>query len=265
MIPGSVWDHRAAIAAVQQHLGERAAAGGMSAAWLYGMVPRPPSVPHLLVPHHLHLTTRGVAIRRSRHVTDADRAWVRGLSIVSVPFLMASLAAHMTTDRLRALALDARQRRLLDIVDVALRLEEMPRVPGRGRLVQVLSELETDGSHSAFASRVRQRLHDEGFAPGLVPVSTTFASGHSVPLDVVFAPERVAVECREFLAGNSRRQLGRDARREHTIALAGDWLVLTLTWDRFMHDWQGFVGELREALETRSPGIRRDMRLIRLV
>jgi hypothetical protein len=298
MIPGSVWDHRAAIAAAQQHLGERAAAGGMSAAWLYGMVPRPPPMPHLLVPHHLHLTTRGVAIRRSRHVTDTDRAWVRGLSIVSVPFLMASLAAHMTTDRLRALAHDARQRRLLDIVDAALRLEEMPRVPGRGRLVQVLSELETDGSHSAFASRVRQRLHDEGFAPGSVPVPTTFASGHSMHLDVAFAPERVAVECVEFLgprlaeaparvsrdakflgpkaparvsrdakflAGNSRHQRGRDVRREHTIALIGDWLMLTLTWDRFRHDWQGFVAELREALDTRSPVIRGDTRLIRLV
>jgi AbiEi antitoxin C-terminal domain len=266
------------MAAAQQHLGERAAAGGISAAWLYGMVPQPPPVPHLLVPHHLHLTTAGVAIRRSRHVTDADRAWVRGLSIVSVPFLMASLAAHMPADRLHALALDARDRRLLDIVDAAIRLEAMPRIPGRGRLVKVLSDLETDGGHSAFALRVRQRLHDDGFAPGSVSTLTTFASEQSMHLDVAFAPERVAVECIEFLGprpaeaparasrdANSHRQRGRDRRRDHTAALASDWLVLTLTWNRFMHDWQGFVAELREALETRSPGMWGGGRPVRLV
>lgn len=261
MIPGSVWDHRAAIAAAQQHLGERAAAGGMSAAWLYGMVAQPPPVPHLVVPHGLHLTTPGVAIRRSRHVSEADRAWLRGLSTVTVPFLMASLAAHMPTERLRALALDARQRRVLDIVDVAGRLEEMPRIPGRGRLIQVLKELDADGGHAAFAFRVRQRLHDEGFAPSSEPVPVTFASGQTVHLDIAFSPERVAIECRGFLV--PRRQQNRDVRREQ--AFTGEWLVLDLTWDRFLHDWHGFVGELRAALETRSPGIWGGVRPIRLV
>lgn len=169
VLPGAKWDHRTAIAAVQQHLGERAAAGGMSAAWLYGIVPRPPRDPHLLVPHGVHLTTRGVVIRRSRHVTDTDRSDVQGLCVVSFTFLLCSLAPQMSTDRLRVVALDARQRRLLDIVDVALRLESMPRIPGRRRPVQVLEELEADGSDSVFEFRVRQRLRDEGFAPSDKP------------------------------------------------------------------------------------------------
>ena len=60
VLPGSIWDHRAAIAAAQEYLGERAAAGGMSAAWLYRLVPQPPPIPHLLVPHGVHVTASGV-------------------------------------------------------------------------------------------------------------------------------------------------------------------------------------------------------------
>jgi hypothetical protein len=151
----------------------------------------------------------------------------------------------MTADRLRALALDARQRRLLDIVDVAVRLEEMPRIPGRARLVQVLKELDANGSD--FASSVRQRLNDEGFAPSTHPVPITAVSGETVHLDIAFIPERVAIGCQGFLARPSRRQPGSDA---------SGWLVLELTWDRYLHDWEGFVGELRAVLEARRPGMR---------
>jgi hypothetical protein len=99
----------------------------------------------------------------------------------------------------------------------------------------------------------------------VVSVLTTFASGQRVHLDVAFAPERVAVECVDFPAGSAHRRRGRDRRRDHTATLASDWLVLTLTWDRFMHDWRGFVTELREALETRSPGTWGGGRPVRLV
>jgi hypothetical protein len=256
VLPGSTWDHRAAIAAAQAYLGERAAAGGMSAAWLYRLVPQPPQIPHLLVPHGVHVTTPGVAMRRSRHLTDADRSQIHGLSVVSVTFLMTSLAAHMTIDRLRALALDARQRGLLDIIDVAVRLEEMPRIPGRRRLVQVLKELEAEGSDSMFEYRVRQRLLDEGFVPSSAPVPVVLGAGRTVHLDVAFVRERVAIECRGFLAHSSRRQLNRDARRENAIALANEWLILKLTWDRFTHDWPAFIAELRAALDARPPAER---------
>lgn len=253
VLPGSTWDHRVAIAAAQEYLGERAAAGGMSAAWLYKLVPQPPPVPHLVVPHSVHLTTPGVAIRRSRHLTSGDRRRVHGLSVLSVTFLLTSLAAHMTTDRLRVLALDARQRDLLDIVDVAVRLEEMPRIPGRRRLVQVLKELEADGSDSVFEFHVRQRLHDEGFVPSSEPVSVVLPSGRTAHPDVAFVRERVAIECQGLLAHSSRRQLNRDARRDNAVALADEWLILKLTWDRFTHDWPAFVAELRAALTSRGP------------
>lgn len=256
VLPGSPWDHRVALAAAQQYLGERAAAGGMSAAWLYGMAPKPPRIPQLLVPHDLHLTTRGVSLRRSRHVSSADRKRVQGLSVVSPTFLMTSLTAQMTTDGLRAMALDARQRHLLDIVDVAVRIEEMPRIPGRRRLVQVLKELEADDSDSIFEFRVRQRLYDEGLTPSAEPAPVRLSSGRTVHLDVAFVRERVAIECQGFLAHSSRRQRSRDALRDNAIALTNEWLILRLTWDRFIREWPAFVAELGLALDARRIGTR---------
>jgi hypothetical protein len=118
----------------------------------------------------------------------------------------------------------------------------------------VLKELDADGSDSVFEFRVRQRLHDEGFIPSSEPVPVVLASGGTVHLDVAFVRERVAIECQGFLAHSSRRQLNRDARRENAIALANQWLILKLTWDRFMHDWPAFVAELRAALDARGAG-----------
>ena len=255
VIPGIEWSHLVALAAAQLHLGDRAAAGGMSAAWLYGLVARPPARPHLLLPHAAHPATRGVAIRRSRHVADGDRTRVQQISTLTVPFLMTSLAAQMSTDALRALAIDARQRRLLDIADVAVRIETMPRIPGRRRLVQVLRELEVDGSDSVFEHRVRQQLHDAGFLPSAEPVPVRLPSGRTVHLDIGFVAERVAIECQGFLAHSDRRQLTRDALRENAIALSGEWLILKLTWDRFMHEWPAFLSELRTVLRARRPGV----------
>ena len=253
LIPGARWNHLAALAAAQLHLGDRAAAGGMSAAWLYGLVAKAPVRPHLLLPHQAHPATRGVVIRRSRHVAAEDRTRVNKLSTVTVAFLMTSLAAQMTTDGLRAIAIDARQRRLLDIGEVAERIEGMPRIPGRRRLVQVLKELEVDGSDSVFERRVRQRLYDEGFMPSADPIPVQSRSGRSLHLDIGFAAERVAIECQGFLAHSSRDQLNRDSQRENALALSGEWLILKLTWDRFMRAWPAFVKDLRAALEARRP------------
>lgn len=72
--------------------------------------------------------------------------------------------------------------------------------------------------------------------------------GRTVHFDIAFPAERVAIECVGFAAHSTRDQLDRDARRENAIARTGGWLVLKLTWDRFLHDWDGFLAELRHAL-----------------
>ncbi|MBW3604765.1 MAG: hypothetical protein KY460_07615 [Actinobacteria bacterium] len=251
LIPGAAWDHHTNLIAAQEALRADAAARGLSAAWLYGLIPRPPALPHLLIPHHQRVRAPIGLIRRSRHVTPEDGAMLDGILTLTPTFWLISMSAQTRADDLLAFALDARQRRLIDVGRVAQRLEYMPRVPGRATLRQVLARLSADGSDSLFEAKVRDRLLAADLEPSSGPLTVMTTSGRTVHLDIAFPGERVAVECHGFLAHSSRRQLNTDARRDNAVALLDDWLVLKLTWDRFMHDWDGFLDELRAALAGR--------------
>lgn len=251
VVPGTVWTHRTDIAAALASVKADAAARGLSAAWLYGLVRHPPRRPHLLIPHHQRVEASVGHLRRSRHVTAADRTMIDRLVVLTPTFWLISTAAQAADGALLSYAIDARQRGLLDFGDVAVRLESMPRVPGRSRLLRVLRQLAHDGSDSVLESRVRARLYDAGFMPSSAPLPVRLRNGHTVHLDIAFPAERVAVECMGFLAHSSRRQLNRDAQRENRIALSDEWLVLKLTWDHFVHDWDTFVADLRAALARR--------------
>lgn len=251
-LPGSQWDHRAQLAAAQQHLSRRAAAGGQSAAWLFGIVPRPPSRPHLLLPHAQRASSAGLIVRRSRHVEPPDRMLMDSVSVLTPAFWSISMSATMRQGSLLAALIDLRQRRQLDLEDIWRRLQELPFVPGRRRLIRLLVQLDGDGSDSVFELRVRRRLDSVGLKPAPAPLPVIASNGRTVHLDIGFECERVAIECLGFIAHSSRSQLNRDAQRENTIALAGDWLILKLTWDRFLHDWDGFERELRAALAARG-------------
>jgi hypothetical protein len=252
-VPGFPLDHRGHLAAAQLHLGASAAATEVSGLWLYGLVSRAPVRPHLLLPHARRVVAANVVIRRSRVVGPEDRTIVDGISVLRVPFLLLSLAPRTSLDALRTIALDARQRRLLDVTELAARLATVGRVPGRARAVRLLAELGRDGSDSMFESLVRERLRAAGLHPSDAPVPVRTADGRIVHLDIAFPDERVAIECQGFVAHHSRRQLDRDARRDNSIALAVRWLVLKLTWDRFHHDWENFLAQVRQALRTRHP------------
>jgi very-short-patch-repair endonuclease len=173
---------------------------------------------------------------------------VDGIVVLTPTFWLISQAPDSTDDRLLALAIDARQRRLLVHDDVASRLDTMPHVPGRGRLLRVLRRLASDGSESIFETRVREKLLDAGLYPSAMPLAVPTIDGRTVHFDIAFPAQRVAIECVGLAAHSTRRQLDRDARRENAIARTGGWVVLKLTWDRFLHDWDGFLAELRHAL-----------------
>lgn len=161
-------------------------------------------------------------------------------------------APRATTETLLGIALTARQRRLLDLTELAGRLDRVGRMPGRRKVERVLAALVRDGSDSVFESRVRDRLRAAGLRPTDGPLPVPVADGRTVHLDIAFPDAKVAIECQGHVAHHTPKQLGRDARRDNVIALARDWLVLKLTWDRFINDWDGFLTELHMALDARQ-------------
>lgn len=205
-----------------------------------------------MLPHARRVTPARTVIRRSRYFEAADRTTVDGISVVTPPFLLVAIAGRATLDTMLGLALDARQRRLLDPAALSSRLETLGRVPGRRKIERLVVELARDGSDSVFESRVRDRLRASGLTPTDTPYAVRLSDGQTVHLDIAFPAARVAIECQGHMAHSTRRQLDRDARRENAIALSGGWLVLKLTWDRFIYDWAGFLTELRAALAARG-------------
>lgn len=252
LVPGAPWDHLTDLTAAQAAVPPMAPARAQSAAWLFGLVSRPPARPQLLLPH-AHQTRVPVGlVRRSRHLSPDDTMRTSGVLTLTPAFWLISFASDVDGDRLLSHAIDARQRRLVDLTDVEARLETMPRIAGRRNLLRVLRRLRHDGSDSTFESRVRERLLEAGLAPSSAPAPVTIADGRTLHLDIVFPAARVAIECIGLIAHGSRQQLNRDARRENALALLDEWLVLKLTWDRYQHDWDGFLRELWAALELRD-------------
>lgn len=249
LLPGATWDHSTDLLAAQAACRADAAARGPSAAWLYGLTHRPPARPHLLLPHHQRVRIDVGFVRRSRHLGPDDVRNSDGIVVLTPTFWLISEARDCADDdHLLAKAIDARQRRLLVYEDVGARLDTMPRVPGRARLLRVMRRLAADGSDSVFEARVRERLRDAGLAPSAGPVAAATVDGRTVHFDITFTDARVAIECVGHMAHRTRAQLNRDARRENAVARTGGWIVLKLTWDRFLHDWDGFLRELRHAL-----------------
>jgi hypothetical protein len=254
LLPGAPWDHRTDLTAAQAACRGDAAARGQSAGWLYDLVPRAPARPQLLLPHAQRVKLDVGFVRRSRHLRPDDCTALDGITVLKPPFWLISIAADADDRQLLAHAIAGRQRRMFEIDEVAMRLESMPRVAGRARLLAVLRQLARDGSDSIFESRVRARLRAAGLAPSDAPTPVRTVDGRTVHLDITFPQARVAIECVGFVAHRTRAQLDRDARRENAIALTGGWLVLKLTWHRWLHDWDGFLAELIAALAQRTHG-----------
>lgn len=122
--------------AAQASVHADAAAAGLSAAWLYGLVPRPPAQPRLLVPHHQRVRRPAGVLRRSRHVAESDRTMVDGILALTPTFWIIATSAQREYNTLLSYAIDLGQRDLIDTGDVADRLASMPRVASRATLAR---------------------------------------------------------------------------------------------------------------------------------
>ncbi|MBW3664188.1 MAG: endonuclease domain-containing protein [Actinobacteria bacterium] len=245
--PGVPDDARTRTRAALLAVGGDAALAGETALWWWGVIDKPPPFVTIIVPWGRRgRKLPGVRVIRSRVLEAFDVEEVDGVRVTTVQRAFLDLAGRLPKRRLRALLIDARQRRKVELSDVAQRAMQVLRVPGRNRLIRLCAELAPENADSILTDAVFRGLIDAGLAPDTVPVEVPVA-GRVLHPDITFAARRLAIECDGYGSHSERSQLELDNRKTNAYQLSG-WTVLRIDWDRFENDWEGFLAEVRAAL-----------------
>lgn len=243
-LPGSVDSaHRRVMAAVLAMQND-AWATGWTAAFLWGLVDRLRVPLTVLVPHgHRAAALQGVKTVRSRNVEEEDLAVQAGIPTVRPARLIVDLAPISPLSDLRGLAIDARQKGLLDDEHLWRLWERFGASLRHTRLGPVAKEMvaRDEQSDSAFERWVRSAFRQAALpSPFPEPYPVT-ANGRVIArIDIAWPRWKVGVECDGYRYHAERRQLDRDTERQNRLVAAG-WTIIRLTWSQMRHDSAGAV------------------------
>lgn len=235
------------VQAAQLALGAPSVATAATAAHLYRLRPPPETLTLLVDEDERAKPPAGVRLRRTRTLVPSDITDVSGLQVATACRMILDFAAFAPPPEVRALIIDARQRRLVELEMIERRLGSLGPVPGRGvarRLVWELSPVRCD---SVLEDLTRRQLRDAGVPPPHpepVPVHT---GGRTFHVDIGWPEAKVGIEVDGFAYHSSRSDLERDHRRANALALAG-WIILRVGWERLERDPAAFTDEVGRLL-----------------
>jgi len=225
-----------------------------SAAWLYGIEEHQPGIIDITVPRHRRPRSRpGVQFHESRLFdVAAETAGVRdGLAVTGVARTILDACSQVRTLPERLDLFDEARR--LDLVDWDELWECLLVHTGRGRpgLQRYRDVLLTrDGTAPAgtkFARRVGVLLEAAGLPAPQYEYPVDHPEGRYF-IDLAYpAPRKVAVECIGRIGHDFERAFESDPVRRNWLQLMG-WIVLEVTWRRFVHAPESVVAEVARAL-----------------
>lgn len=236
--------------------GDRALASRATAAYLQGLIDRPPAAVELVVPHDRNPRPPdgSVKVWRSRTILERDVVRPKGLAATALDRTICDLAAVSSSSQLRGLLIDGRQRKLFDLEGIMRRQALMPGTTGLPMLRALCYQLDASRCDSVLAWLTRRLLRKAGMSPDRSEHPVEAPNGVTVHLDVPFVRYQVAVEAEGLGAHSERWQLERDTRRRNTLGLI-PWHIIWVTWQRLDEDPEGFTREVRRALQARGwPG-----------
>jgi hypothetical protein len=225
-----------------------------SAAWLYGLDEHMPGIIDITVPRHRRPRSRpGVQFHESRLFdVAAETAEIRdGLAVTGVARTILDSCGELPglPERLDLFD-EARRLKLVDwdqLWDCLLVHTGRGR-PGLRRYRDVL--LTRDGTAPAgtkFARRVGTLLEAAGLPTPVYEHPVDHPEGRYF-IDLAYpAPSKVAVECVGRIGHYFERAFENDPVRRNWLQLMG-WIVLEVTWRRFVHSPQAVVTEVARAL-----------------
>lgn len=254
LVPGVPLSYPAFVAAALRTSGDRALGARWTAAFLSGITTVQPEGVELVVPYgrmvavsvlDAGLRPPPVVVRRSRTLVRADVA--AGGTLTRPARTLVDLAAVTGVDRLRGLVIDARQRRLATLEEVREVWARLAEARGRGRVAQVLAELDEEVCDSVLEHRWRRLLRAAGLRPYPRPFPFRCPDGVVIEIDVAFPAHWVACECDGLGSRGDRAGLVKHQRRQNA-GVQGGWQPFLVDWTRLVADPAGLIADLRRLL-----------------
>lgn len=247
---GTALDHPLRVRAALAAIGPDVVASHRSAAWLQGLIDRPPERVQL-TSGPSRRSVAGVIVHRSR--TDPMTGpRFRGIACTPPGRTLVDLAASASPRELDDAVDRALAKRLIRTKDlVALTKVSHVGRPGVAALRRCLDErgITNVPSPSVLESKMARLL----IRYGLPPATAEHIAGPmgEYRIDYAYAAERVAVELYGYASHRSPEQLRADQTRQRKLTLHG-WTVIVFTW-RDVIDTPALVArDIRDALQNCS-------------
>ena len=184
-------------------------------------------------------------------LTAADHARVEGVPVTAVPRTLLDVAKVASPTELEELAARAVQARHVTIEALHAYVADRAGIPGVRGLRRALTRLDRDGpTDSGLERRVRRWLAKQGLRPEPGTHETRLASGRVVRFDIVFLPERVALEVDSVRFHGGPADQHDDAWRDREARASG-WLVERIGERDLEEQAHELAAHLRRVLEHR--------------
>jgi hypothetical protein len=237
---------RAACVAV----GDHAVVSHRSAAWLWGLVDRPPQTPDITVAHPLQhgRHARGIVRHQSNDLDESAISERHGIRTTNPLRTLVDLGAWVTAKELADAIDRAIARKLVTIPALLAEVERVGRRgrPGPGPLRRLLKQRGFIGvPHPSVLESKTQRL----FLANKLPLpDCELVTGHEggYRLDFAYPALKLAIEVDGYVWHFSPEHKRRDDARRRALTLQG-WCILIYSWVEITKDPGRFVREVIEA------------------
>lgn len=254
IVPGLALDDRGWGDVYVESFGERAALGHWSAAHVHDLAPRAPKKPEIVLPWDRHPGQNDdVRVFRSRTLVGSDVVVADDRRVTSVARTLRDLAQRVGERRLRDLVIDAEQRGLVTLPELAATADRLHHGPGSGRFRAVVESRHADRSDSTLEADTRSAVRAAGFDPSPGPFPVRAPDGQLLMLDIAFPHLWFAIECDGYAFHRDRRSFERDRERWRLAQQAG-WTITWVTRTRLDGDLGGLIAEVQAAHHRGAAG-----------
>ncbi|HEX5929067.1 MAG TPA: DUF559 domain-containing protein [Solirubrobacterales bacterium] len=196
--------------------GPEALLGHGSAAALWKLTEREPSVVEIVLPDHLCRRRPGVRVRRHATQRAADRREHRGIPVTSPATTLIDLASRGGTERIERAVNAADRLGLIDPESLRAAIEATPTRPGAGRLRRLLDRPTFAPTESYLERRFLSLVDRAG-----LPTPRTQARVNGFRVDFHWPELDLVVETDGLRYHRTPGQQARDLKREQVHAAAG--------------------------------------------